>query len=261
MYSPSGLLFLHMIIMSNHNARFQELSKRGIKLIYHQAPSDTSSDWTQLTVKLFLRPGQCHEKEIHPPSLSWATLPVASRKVLTGSYDNLNESGEDTLWTHLSLWDVYSVMGAEDDVTLAGEEDVLNSPARTKLTMSTTQSGVDSRDTYTRETTSYTRDTFDDDDDDEEERTVPSSGFFSITAGSSGNVYVFEASSGKRRDYIVIGLKKMIGGASRHMIMGRLDVCAELYGEDVAPMSGELPSLVTPSQALSRVTHAFLDEL
>ncbi|KAL7518515.1 hypothetical protein ACHAWX_003335 [Stephanocyclus meneghinianus] len=242
----------------------QELSKRGIKLIYHQAPADSSSDWTQLTVKLFLRPGQCHEREIRPPSLSWATLPVASRKVLTGSYDNLNnESGEDTLWTHLSLWDIYTVMGAEDDGTVADEECALNSPARTKATMSTTQSGFDSRDTYTRETTSYTRETtsYTRDTFDEEERTVPSSGFFSITAGSNGNVYVFEASSGNRRDYIVAGLKKMIGWATSHLIMGRLDVCAELYGEDAAPMSGELPSLVTPSQALSRVTHAFLDEL
>ncbi|KAL3790100.1 hypothetical protein HJC23_013611 [Cyclotella cryptica] len=151
-------------------------------------------------------------------------------------------------------------MAAEDDATVAGEEDAMHSPARTKVTMSTTQSGFDSRDTTTRDTMSYTRYTLEEEDE-EEERTAPSSGFFSITAGSSGNVYVFEASSGSRRDYVVMGLKKMIGWASRQVIMGKVDVCAELYGEDAAPMSGELPSLVTPSQALSRVTHAFLDEL
>jgi hypothetical protein len=52
--------------MSHRIARFQELSKRGIKLIYHQAPAYTCSDWTQPTVKLFLRTGQCHEKEMYP---------------------------------------------------------------------------------------------------------------------------------------------------------------------------------------------------
>ena len=149
-------------------------------------------------------------------------------------------------------------MGAEDDATI--NDDALSSPARSKYTLeSTIQSEVGSRgEAYTRETSSYTHTkgtTFD------EERTVPSSGFFSITAGSNGNVYVFEAQSGSRRDYIVNGLKKLIRRASNHMIAGKLDVCAELYGEDAAPLSGELPSLVTPTQALTLVSHSFLDEV
>lgn len=149
-------------------------------------------------------------------------------------------------------------MGAEDDATI--NDDALSSPARSKYTLeSTIQSEVGSRgEAYTRETSSYTHTkgtTFD------EERTVPSSGFFSITAGSNGNVYVFEAQSGSRRDYIVNGLKKLIHRASNHMIAGKLDVCAELYGEDAAPLSGELPSLVTPTQALTMVSHSFLDEV
>jgi hypothetical protein len=217
-------------------------------LIYHKSPTSTdpSSDWTQLTIKMFLRSGSCHDFIQHP-TLAWAILPVVSRKVLTGSYD-IAESKDEEMWTHLSLWDIYSIMGAEDDAT------VPNSPDRSKHTVgaSTIPSENDSRgDTYTSYT--HTKTTFD------EEGTIPSSGFFSITAGSDGNVYVFEAPSGSQRDYIVKGLKTLIRRASNQFIAGKLDVCAELYGEDAEPMSGELPSLVTPTQALSRLTHSFLD--
>ena len=71
--------------LSNHFASWQELSKRGVKLIYHRAPADSSSDWTQLTVRMFLRPGRCHEREVHPPSLSWARCIEFSR--LDQGYD------------------------------------------------------------------------------------------------------------------------------------------------------------------------------
>jgi hypothetical protein len=232
------------------------MTKRGVKLIYHQPPlpTDPLSDWTQLTIKMFLLPGNCHDSTEHP-KLAWAILPVASRKVLAGSYNN-DESGGEELWTYLSLWDVYSIMGAEDDATTLGD-DHLNSPARSTNTLgaSTIQSESDSR----WDTASFTHakgDTFDDED-----RRTPASGFFSITAGSTGNVYVFEATSGSHRDYIVKGLKKLILWASNQLVAGKLDVCAELYGEDAEPLSGELPSLVTPTQALTRVTHSFLDEL
>lgn len=233
----------------------QEISKQGIKLIHHQSPSpnDPSSDWTQLTIKMFLRSGNCHDLIEHP-ALAWATLPVASRKILTGSYD-IEESRDKEEWTQLSLWDIYSIMGAEDT------EDLPNTPDRSKHTQgaNTIQSEADSRgDTYTRDTASYTHTkgtTFD------EDGTTSASGFFSITAGSDGNVYVFEAPTGRQRDYIVKGLKKLIRRASKQLIAGKLDVCAELYGEDAAPLSGELPSLVTPTQALGRVTHSFLDDV
>lgn len=224
-------------------------------MIFHKPPSptDPSSDWTQLTIKMFLRFGSCHDSVQHP-TLAWAILPVVSRKILTGSYD-VDDSKDQEEWTYLSLWDIYSIMGAEDDATASNE--LPNSPARSKYTLGASTIPSEG-DTYTKDTASYTHTkgtTFD------EEGTIPSSGFFSITAGSDGNVYVFEAPTGSQRDYIVKGLKKLVRRASTQLISGKLDVCAELYGEDAAPTSGELPSLVTPTQALSRVTHSFLDEI
>jgi hypothetical protein len=185
---------------------------------------------------------------------------VASRTLLTAPYENNanNEALSDKddqwdQWNYLSLWHIYSIMGAEDDTS--------NSPdSRSKNELSTMPSVDSNGDTYTRETASYTNTkgtTLD------EDGTIPlsSSGFFSITASNGGNVHVFEAPSPSQRDYIVKGLKTLVRRASYQLIAGKLDICAELYGEDAAPLSGELPSLVTPTQALGRVTHSFLNEV
>lgn len=246
------IAFVLQIYLGFHRTIFrfsQEISKQGIKLIYHKPPSSTesTSDWIQITVKMFLRSGTCHDVIQHP-TLAWATLPVASRKILAGSYEA--DPSADEEWTYQTLTDIYSIMGAEDDTNTLG--------------ISTNPSELDSSkggggEIYTRETESHTKDTTT--YDESATTTIQLSGFFSITASSNGNVHVFEASSGNRRDYIVQGLKKLIRRASNQLIAGKLDVCAELYGEDAAPMSGELPSLVTPTQALSKVTHSFLDQV
>eukprot|EP00956_Cyclotella_meneghiniana_P029674 scaffold72655_cov36-Cyclotella_meneghiniana.AAC.1 len=242
-----------------------ELTKHGIKLIYHKPPppsngtniTDSTSDWTQITVKMFLRPGSCHDVIQHP-KLAWATLPVASRTILTGSYDVNHPSADDEEeeWTYQTLTDVYSILGAEDDAnTTLG---ISTNPSSCELD-SNRGGGIIGGETFTRETASHTKDnttaTYDETaTNDYTTNQSTTSGFFSITAGSTGNVHVFEAPTGSRRDYIVTGLKKLIRRASYQLISGSLNVCAELYGEDNAMpmMSGELPSLVTPTQALSK---------
>ena len=184
------------------------------------------------------------------PSLAWTILPVVSQKVLMGSYD-IEESNKE-MWTYLSLWDIYSIMGAEDDITV--NDEATKSPSGSEYTTRSTIQGANLvGDTYTRDRMSPKFD--------REGILPPSSGFFSLTAGSDGNVFVFEAHTASQRDYIVKGLKKLVRRASNQMINGKVDVVAELYGEDAAPASGELPSLVTPTQALGRVTHMFLDGL
>lgn len=157
------------------------------------------------------------------------------------------------MWNFLDLMDIYSILAAENDGSSAGndgeekeEEEKKNegpssptrskqssnqgSPAHSKLSRGSRGGGSSSS----------------------------SSGFFSITA-SSGEVHVFEAPSGKRRDYIVRGLQTVISRLSYHILSGDAAVVAELYSEDAGQMTGELPSLITPTQALSRVSHAFLD--
>lgn len=84
-------------------------------------------------------------------------------------------------------------------------------------------------------------------------------GFFSVTA-SNGNVFVFEAPSPDARDYIVKGLCAVISRLTYHMIDGNADVIGELFSEDAGQLTGELPSLVKPWNALSRVTNAFLEQ-
>eukprot|EP00956_Cyclotella_meneghiniana_P015348 scaffold23395_cov34-Cyclotella_meneghiniana.AAC.1 len=238
-----------------------ELTKHGIKLIYHKPPptiTDSTSDWTQITVKMFLRPGSCHDIIQHP-KLAWASLPVASRTILTGSYDvnHPSANNEEEEWTYQSLTDVYSILGAEDDANTTSLG-ISTNPSSCELDSSRGGGGgIIGGETSTRETASHTKDhttaTYDETaTNDYTTNQSTTSGFFSITAGSTGNVHVFEAPTGSRRDYIVTGLKKLIRRASYQLISGSLNVCAELYGEDstMPMMSGELPSLVTPTQAL-----------
>jgi len=214
-----------------------EIVKNGIKLIYHQSPTPSSSnmDWNQSTVKLFIRPGNCHESKLTHPTLAWAILPVVSRMRISGSYD-----ADKSLWNYLGLLDIYSILGADDGESSNGGGALPNSPDITKQTVDASARGAKTHEK-------------------EANNTPVASGFFSVTASSTGNVYVFEAPTGKRRDYIVKGLKCLISRASYQMIAGKVDVCSELYSEDAGQLTGELPSLVTPTQALSRVTHAFLD--
>lgn len=90
-------------------------------------------------------------------------------------------------------------------------------------------------------------------------QTTSSSGFFSITA-NDGAVHVFEAPSGKKRDYVVLGLRSVISRLTYHVVAGDANVIGELYSEDAGQLTGELPSLITPWKALTRVTHAFVDK-
>ena len=85
-----------------------------------------------------------------------------------------------------------------------------------------------------------------------------STGFFSITA-ANGSVYVFEAQSSKQRDYIVEGLRATVARMSYQIVSGNTDIIRELYSEDAGALTGELPSLVSPSRALKSVTNAFVD--
>ena len=155
---------------------------------------------------------------------------------ISGSYD-----ADKSLWNYLGLLDIYSILGADDGESSNGGGALPNSPDITKQTVDASARGAKTHEK-------------------EANNTPVASGFFSVTASSTGNVYVFEAPTGKRRDYIVKGLKCLISRASYQMIAGKVDVCRELYSEDAGQLTGELPSLVTPTQALSRVTHAFLDD-
>ena len=88
--------------------------ERGIKLIYHESPSRASpndANWIQSTVKLFIRPGDCHGTRLKQPNLAWAVLPAVSRMKLVGSFDE----GEKSLWTNVGLLDVISILVDEGE--------------------------------------------------------------------------------------------------------------------------------------------------
>ena len=95
---------------------------------------------------------------------------------------------------------------------------------------------------------------------DSESNSVSTSTFFSMTTHSTGSVHIFEAGSVLERDYIIRGMKGIISRLAFNIIAGNTDVIGEHYSEDAGQMTGELPSLRSPRQALRDLTHTFLDE-
>lgn len=91
-------------------------------------------------------------------------------------------------------------------------------------------------------------------------KSVSTSTFFSVTTLSTGLVHIFEAASVMERDYIIRGMKGIISRLAFNIIAGNTDVIGEHYSEDAGQMTGELPSLRSPRQALRDLTHAFLDQ-
>jgi len=92
------------------------------------------------------------------------------------------------------------------------------------------------------------------------DNSVSTSTFFSITALSTGSVHIFEAATVMERDYIIRGMKGIISRLAFNIIAGNTDVIGEHFSEDAGQMTGELPSLRSPRQALRDLTHTFLDE-
>lgn len=193
----------------------QEIIRDGIKVIYHEPPTKTSSspDWTQSTVKIFLRPGDCHGKKLLQPSLVWTLLQVASNRFNNDDSASFN-TNDKNMWHKLELMDIESIMVEQ-------------------LSASKFSSGINS---------------------------VPTSPFFSITTQSTGTVHIFEAASVMERDYIIRGMKGIISRLAFNIIAGNTDVVGEHYSEDAGQMTGELPSLRSPRQAVRDLTHAFLDQ-
>jgi len=200
-----------------------ESIKNGIKLIYHESLAG-GIEWKESTVKLFVRPGNCHGMKLIHPRLVWASLSAKHGSQITQSSDD----GAAIQWNSIILLDIFSILPADGS---DGDNRTRLSPSRSN------QSNEDLIHTSSEST-----------------------GFFSVTA-STGEVFVFEAPSWKSRDYTVRGLQKIISRLSFHMITGNVAVVSELFSEDAGQMTGELPSLVTPTKALNEVTHAFLDSL
>jgi hypothetical protein len=195
----------------------QEIIRSGIKVIYHEPPPKASPqlDWSQSTVKLFLRPGDCHGKKLMQPSLVWALLQVASRL----NDDATFNTDEKSMWHRLELMDI-------DKIIVAPEEQVVASKKEWSP---------------------------------DSDNSVSTSTFFSITTLSTGSVHIFEAATVLERDYIIRGLKGIISRLVFNIIAGNTDVIGEHYSEDAGQMTGELPSMRSPRQALRDLTHSFLD--
>ncbi|KAL9178570.1 hypothetical protein ACHAXT_001908 [Thalassiosira profunda] len=117
--------------------KFQsKMIKNGVKLIYHESPSraSPSSDWIQSTVKLFLRPGNCHGTTLQQPTLAWAVLPVVSRTKGIGSIGSF-DSADGKMWATLGLLDVHSILVDEGDgSTTAAESKVDDGATAAKST-------------------------------------------------------------------------------------------------------------------------------
>ncbi|KAK1738059.1 hypothetical protein QTG54_011353 [Skeletonema marinoi] len=196
-----------------------QIIREGIKVIYHEPPpkqSSTTLDWSQSTVKIFLRPGDCHNKKLMQPCLAWAVLQVASR---FNDADTFNTE-EKCLWHRLELMDIDTIVAAPEEQLLASGNGF--SP--------------------------------------DSDNSVSTSTFFSITALSTGSVHIFEAATVMERDYIIRGMKGIISRLAFNIIAGNTDVIGEHFSEDAGQMTGELPSLRSPRQALRDLTHTFLDE-
>lgn len=220
--APLLVSALTEISLSNHCALFvitQEIIRSGIKVIYHEPPpkASNSPDWSQSTVKIFLRPGDCHGKKLMQPSLVWAVLQVASRL----NDDATFNTEEKSMWHRLELMDIDKIIVAPEEQVIASQN--VWSP-------------------------------------DYSDKSVSTSTFFSITALSTGSVHIFEAASVLERDYIIRGLKGIISRLVFNIIAGNTDVIGEHYSEDAGQMTGELPSMRSPRQALRDLTHAFLEK-
>ena len=86
-----------------------------------------------------------------------------------------------------------------------------------------------------------------------------SSSFFSITT-ANGVVHLFEAPSAKARHYVVKGLRAVISRYAYHMIVGNSKIIDELFFDDVADMTGDLPSLAKSCNVMRNVVHNLLDQ-
>jgi len=195
-----------------------QIIRDGIKVIYHEPPKKLSAtpDWSQSTVKIFLRPGDCHDKKLKQPCLTWAVLQVASRFNDANTFN----TEEKCLWHRLELLDIDTIVAAPEEKVFA------------------------SRDGWSPDSSN----------------SVSTSTFFSMTTHSTGLVHIFEAASVMERDYIIRGMKGIISRLAFNIIAGNTDVIGEHYSEDAGQMTGELPSLRSPRQALRDLTHTFLDE-
>ncbi|GAX20757.1 hypothetical protein FisN_7Hh068 [Fistulifera solaris] len=87
--------------------------------------------------------------------------------------------------------------------------------------------------------------------------------FFTITV-SNGQVYIFESNTLDERDSLVNGLKNVISRLAFQITVGDVSALKELYlEEDVlasnAALTGDLPVLPNPMQAINRIAHIMLD--
>ncbi len=85
--------------------------------------------------------------------------------------------------------------------------------------------------------------------------------FFTITT-ENGEVHAFESPTLAERNYIVHGIKNVVAWLSYHLVMGNMATGTELVSdldEARGEISGELPSLKTPVQAMNELSHQFLD--
>lgn len=161
------------------------------------------------------------------PSLVWTLLQVASNRFNNDDSASFN-TNDKNMWHKLELMDIDSIMVAPEEQLSAS-----NFKAAAKATSSTDAGGIVA---------------------------VPTSPFFSITTQSTGTVHIFEAASVMERDYIIRGMKGIISRLAFNIIAGNTDVVGEHYSEDAGQMTGELPSLRSPRQAVRDLTHAFLDQ-
>lgn len=85
--------------------------------------------------------------------------------------------------------------------------------------------------------------------------------FFTITT-NKGQVHAFESPTLSERNYVVHGIRNVVAWLSYHLISGNMTAGTEIVSnldEQRGESVGELPSLKTPVQAMSELSHAFLD--
>ena len=85
--------------------------------------------------------------------------------------------------------------------------------------------------------------------------------FFTITT-EKGEVHAFESPTLSERNYTVHGIRNVVAWLSYHLVMGNMASGTQMVSdleEEQGELSGELPSLKTPVQAMNDLTHSFLD--
>lgn len=205
----------------------KEAIQTGIPLLHHQPPTDPDSDtddWTGSTVKMSIRPGNCHGVHVVQPKLQWLTL---GRSVTSAGRAVVSRSTV----TRVDLTDIYSIVASSVDE----EEDDNDITNDIPLHQQQQQQQPPQEDTL----------------------------FFSLTT-NTGDFYVFEAMTLTERDRIVQGLRNVVSWLSRMVILGNTTVCEQLFNEDEEEyglMSGELPSLKTSVQAMNAISHSFLNAM